>query len=129
MVHSKIFKFGSFCYHIYLPNQLKFWSSRWSALWVRKNWGPFPFQISCVLCPVIQMQIFICFYQGQTEMIWTYQLLWGLLCTQQAVRSIFSKNKSKSLWKRWALYIQTSRGVIFIVLSSFKNRLEKNRLG
>jgi hypothetical protein len=49
MVHSKILKFGSFCYHIYLPNQLKFWSSRWSALWVRKNWGPFPFQIYCVL--------------------------------------------------------------------------------
>ena len=49
MVHSKILKFGSFCYHIYLPNQLKFWSSRWSVLWVRKNWGPFPFQIYCVL--------------------------------------------------------------------------------
>ena len=49
MVHSKFLKFGSFCYHIYLPNQLKFWSSRWSTLWVRKNWGPFPFQIFCVL--------------------------------------------------------------------------------
>jgi hypothetical protein len=49
MVHSNFLKFGSFCYHIYLPNQLKFWSSRWSALWVRKNWGPFPFQIYCVL--------------------------------------------------------------------------------
>jgi hypothetical protein len=49
MVHSKFLKIDSFCYHIYLPNQLKFWSSRWSALWVRKNWGPFPFQIYCVL--------------------------------------------------------------------------------